>query len=198
MSILSFVIRRNSENGFHFIKVLDTTTLKMNYVTLVPDANMDMYFVYTFLAMVGVLSATLTYIIAFDKDVPEENTLRKHVVELTKKVEELQAAINDSDETDSDESEDEAVAVFRFMDDSSFYILDDDDEIVLVSPTAVPKRIVDLKCILVHPSTRLHPGGGVTLYVHDIDDDLCKLKITNFCDEFERDMFKKFIEETLL
>jgi hypothetical protein len=87
------------------------------------------------------------------------------------------------------------IPVFRFMDGSSFYIIDDDDEFVLVGPNMYPKRLVSIESITARPVTRLHTGGGIVMYAQGVDGERIRVTMANFDDEFERDMFIEFIEE---
>jgi hypothetical protein len=81
------------------------------------------------------------------------------------------------------------------MDGSSFYIIDDDDEFVLVGPNMYPKRVLSIESIRARPVTRLHMGGGIVMYAQGVDGERIRVTMTNFDDEFERDMFIEFIEE---
>jgi hypothetical protein len=89
-------------------------------------------------------------------------------------------------------------AVFRFMNGTSAYILNDEEK-VLVMPDHVPVWITELLYIKNGPVTRAHTGGRLYAYVDVGNDSLDEtmIQITGFYDEFERDMFKEFLEENL-
>lgn len=89
-------------------------------------------------------------------------------------------------------------AVFRFMNGTSAYILNDEEK-VLVMPDHVPVWITKLLYVKNGPVTRAHTGGRLYAYVdvskENVDETM--IQITGFYDEFERDMFKEFLEENL-
>ena len=92
---------------------------------------------------------------------------------------------------------DDAVDVFRFMDGSSFYILDDDDEYVFVLMDRTPIRIVSVDSVSTTPVTRSNPSGGISVYLTSVDGQGYRLTLHKLYDEFERDMCKEFIEQYL-
>ena len=89
-------------------------------------------------------------------------------------------------------------AVFRFMNGNSAYILNDEEK-VLVMPDHVPVWITKLLYVKNGPVTRAHTGGRLYAYVdvskENVDETM--IQITGFYDEFEREMFKEFLEENL-
>ena len=151
--------------------------------------DLTFYFV---LFVSGVCVTTIAYLImSEDCNIPQDCTLYSKVIEMSYKLDELNNyALDNSTCDDSDD-----IPVFRFMDGSSFYIIDDDDEFVLVAPNMCPKRLVSIESIAARPVTRLHVGGGIVLYGKDVEGDRVRLTMTSFDDEFERDMFIEFIEE---
>ena len=159
--------------------------------------RMDDLTFYFVLIVSSVCVTSIAYLIMSDDCVPPANgSLYSKVIELSSKIDELNnAMIYTSDDDDSSCEESDDIPVFRFMDGSSFYIIDDDDEFVLVAPNMIPKRIVHIESIHPRPVTRLHMGGGITLYAQDVYGNRTRLTMTNFDDEFERDMFIEFIEE---
>lgn len=163
------------------------TIMEKNLTALDEIVKLDNLVVYMTVGSLWLgMSLLLFCIVMDDPIVPKDHQLYAKVLELTKQIEDLKK------ETEED---DEEVAVFRFMNGESFYILDDDDEYVMVSPWHKPGRIVRIDHIEMRPVTRLHPGGGLTIYAEDIYGDMIRLSLTKFFDEFERDMFKEFIED---
>jgi hypothetical protein len=158
--------------------------------------RMDDLTFYFVLFVSSLCVTTIAYLImSDDSNTPPEYTLYSKVVELSSKIDEL----NDSMICESDDgcqgSDFGEIPVFRFMDGSSFYIIDDDDEFVLVGPNMYPKRLVSIESITARPVTRLHTGGGIVMYAQGVDGERIRVTMANFDDEFERDMFIEFIEE---
>jgi hypothetical protein len=130
-----------------------------------------------------------------DSNTPPEFSLYAKVVELSSKIDDLNDSMVYDSEDEFEELDSGEIPVFRFMDGSSFYIIDDDDEFVLVGPNMYPKRLVSIESITARPVTRLHTGGGIVMYAKDVDGQRIRVTMANFDDEFERDMFIEFIEE---
>lgn len=87
-------------------------------------------------------------------------------------------------------------AVFRFMDGTSSYILNDEDKVVVI-PGYTPVWISELISVRTGPSTRSHPGGRLDIYGLAEDGSKVHVHVVGFHDEFEREMFKEFLEENL-
>jgi len=99
----------------------------------------------------------------------------------------------DCEDTDS-ESEMFAIRVFRFMDGSSCYILDDDDEYVVVFPDQVV-RMREYVGSLLCRATDKSQQEMIVLY-KDLDDEESYVTVTHFHDKFELQKFEEFLDES--
>lgn len=161
-----------------------TTRMELDLSTIQQMDDITFYSVVVLATMSAMSIACLIMMDDFTDDAGPSLYLK--VIELSNKIDELNNSMTEDDDD---------IPVFRFMDGSSFYIIDDDDEFVLVGPNMHPKRVVSIESINTRPVTRLHAGGGITMYAEDVEGDRIRLTMTNFHDEFERDMFVEFIEE---
>jgi hypothetical protein len=158
--------------------------------------HMDDLTFYFVLFVSSLCVTTIACLIMSDEsNTPPEYTLYSKVVELSSKIDELNDSMVYDSQDEFEELDSDEIPVFRFMDGSSFYIIDDDDEFVLVGPNMYPKRVVSIESIRARPVTRLHTGGGIVMYAQSVDRQRIRVTMTNFDDEFERDMFIEFIEE---
>jgi len=87
-------------------------------------------------------------------------------------------------------------AVFRLMSGDSVYILNDEEK-VIVWCNATPTRVKKLISINLTMKTRAHAAGGLILRTIKENGLLEISKVSEFHDEFEREMFKEFLEENL-
>lgn len=152
-----------------------------------PDMSMEFCMLYvgigiSWVAMAAIICILITDNIETNKQFKE---LYDKSLELSKKVDELDNSTIDEDD----------IGVFRFMNGSSFYILDDDDEFVIVAPNIKSVRVTEILSVESTPITRNNPAGGVIIHAEDVEGDTIRLKLNGFYDDFERDVFKEFIEE---
>jgi hypothetical protein len=84
------------------------------------------------------------------------------------------------------------IDVFRFMDGWSCYVLDDDDEYVVVLPDKVV-RVASFKDVTMTMTTRSHTGKVILDY-DDVDGKAQTILVDGFFDEFEKEKFKEFLD----
>jgi hypothetical protein len=84
------------------------------------------------------------------------------------------------------------IEVFRFMNGASCYVLDDDDEYVVVLPDKVV-RVASFKDVTMTTTTRNHTGKVILDY-DDVDGEEETIRFDGFFDEFEKEKFKEFLD----
>jgi hypothetical protein len=84
------------------------------------------------------------------------------------------------------------IEVFRFMNGASCYVLDDDDEYVVVLPDKVV-RVASFKDVTMTIMTRSN-AGSVILDYDDVDGEEEAIRVDGFFDEFEKEKFKEFLD----
>ena len=96
------------------------------------------------------------------------------------------------DDTDS-ECEMFAIRVFRFMDGSSCYILDDDDEYVVVFPDKVVRMREYVGSLLCRSTDSMQE---LLVLYNDQDNKDAFVSLTHFHDKFELQKFEEFLDES--
>lgn len=147
----------------------------------------------TYNTVVSVCITMMMLPVAIGMMLSELRTSCKHTEE---EVDDAMSTTSSSTECSSIASSVDDIPVFRFMNGSSFYILDDDDELVLVGPDTIPARLsTTISIDRVSPTSKC-PIGSVIIMYYDVNNDIRTLELSNFFDTFEVDKFYEFMKET--
>lgn len=118
----------------------------------------------------------------------EDKAVYEKIIEITEMVEDADSDPDyESDpdqsvgyESDDDDSEDEndSIAVLRFRNGVTYYIIHEDDYSLVVSPSEPPVRVCQLVSAFPRHVTRTYPEGGVVMCYEDDSENTGLSRVT--------------------